>query len=89
MQVSHLKGLQTDFNFSQKIILACAILFNLGRIENEGEDTDGDSDEDNDSEDFSDDNGYEDMVHVVDEDRNAVRQKGQQEREKLLRAMKD
>ena len=53
------------------------------------EDTDGDSDEDNDSEDFSDDNGDEDMVHVVDEDRNAVRQKGQQEREKLLRAMKD
>ena len=84
-----LKGLRTDFNFSQKIILACAILFNLGRIETEGEDTDDDSDEDRESEDFSDDNGDEDVVHVIDEDRNAVRQKGQQEREKLLRAMKD
>ena len=44
------------------------------RLENEGEDTDGNSDEDSEIEDFSDDNG--------DEDRNAVRQKGQQEREK-------
>ena len=34
-------------------------------------------------------NSDEDMVHVIDEERNAVRQKGQQEREKLLRAMTD
>ena len=51
------------------------------RLENEGEDTDGNSDEDSESEDSSDDNS--------DEDKNAVRQIGQQEREKLLRAMKD
>ena len=76
-----LTALRTDFGFSQKIILACAILFNLGRMENE-EDTDDDSDAESESEDSSDANSDEDMVHVIDEERNAVRQKGQQEREK-------
>ena len=51
------------------------------RLENEGEDTDGNSDEDSESEDSSDD--------YCDEDRNAVRQEGQEEREKILRAMSD
>ena len=51
------------------------------RIENEGEDTNGNSDADSKSEDSSDDYG--------DEDRNAVRQEGQEEREKILRAMSD
>ena len=44
-------GLHTDFGFSQKIILACAILFNLGRMENEGEDTDDDNYAESESED--------------------------------------
>ena len=84
-----LKGLRTDFSFSQKIILACAILFNLGRIEAEMEETDDDSDEGGETEDSFDEDGDEDVIHVIDEERNAVRQKGQQEREKLLRAMRD
>ena len=46
------------------------------RLENEGEDTDGNSDEDSESEDSSDDNSDEEMVHIIDEERNAVRQKG-------------
>ena len=57
-------------------------------MENE-EDIDDDSDAESESEDSSDDSSDEDMVHVIDEERNAVRQKGQQEREKLLRAMRD
>ena len=77
-----LKSLRTSFILSQKIIIATAILFNLGRMEGE-EDGDG---EDSDEEDSDD----EDEVHVivVDEDRGAVRYKGQQERDKLFESMK-
>ena len=84
-----LKGLRTDFEFSQKIIIACAILFNFGRIEGEEGDAEDDSDADSDCEDFSDDEGDENIVRIIDEDRNATRQKGQQEREKLLGAMRE
>ena len=66
-----------------------AILFNLGRIEGDGEvDSDEDSDESSNGEDSSDDDD-QNVIYVIDQDRNAVRNKGQQEREKLLRAMKD
>ena len=51
------------------------------RIENKGEDTDGESDKDSKSEDSSHDNG--------EEDRNAVRKKGHQARGKIFRAMRD
>ena len=84
-----LKGLRTDFEFSQKIIIACAILFNFGRIEGEEGDAEDDSDADSDCEDFSDDEDDENIVRIIDEDRNATRQKGQQEREKLLGAMRE
>ena len=85
-----LNALRTDFSLSQEIIIACAILFNLGRlaIEEDEEDDDSEQDTDNDSDSDSDDNaGDEDAVLVIYEDRAAVRHKGQQERDKLLRAM--
>ena len=71
--------------FSQENIIACAILFNLGRLAREEDEEDDDSaqDTDNDKDSDSDDNeGDEDAVL----DRAAVRHKGQ-ERDKMLRAM--
>ena len=66
---------------------ARAILFNLGRIEGE-EDEEVSSDEDSDNEDdLGNESDDEELFWVIDQDRNAVRYKGQQEREKLMRAM--
>ena len=72
---------------------ARAILSNLGRIEGE-EDAEISSDEDSDNDegdlgnDESDDNEQESNC-VIDQNRNAVRFKGKQEREILMRAMTD
>ena len=56
--------------------------------EKDEEDDNSDQDTDNDSDSESDDNSVdEDEVLVIDEDRAAVRHKGQQEHDKLLRAM--
>ena len=83
-----LKALRTDFTFSQKIIIACAILFNLGRIERGEEDDKVSSDEEDNEDDLGNEsNEEEELFWVIDQDRNAVRYKGQQEREKLMRAM--
>ena len=83
-----LNALRMDFSFSQEIIIACAILFNLGILAKEEDEEDDDSDQDTDSDTESeDDDNAGDEVFVIDEDRAAVRHKGQQERDKLLRAM--
>ena len=72
---------------------ARAILSNLGRIEGE-EDVEISSDEDSDNDEGdlgngeSDDNEQE-FNSVIDQNRNAVRFKGKQEREILMRAMTD
>ena len=76
--------------FSQENIIACAILFNLGRLAREEDEEDDDSaqDTDNDTDSDCDDNeGDEDAVLVIDEDKAAMRHKGQQDRDKMLRAM--
>ena len=73
-----------------RLIRDIDIRFNLGRLAREGDEEDDDSDQDteNDTDSDSDDNeGDEDAVLVIDEDRAAVRHKGQQERDKMLRAM--
>ena len=79
---SILNALRTDFSFWQEIIIACAILFNVGRLAWEEDEEDDDSDQDTDSDtesEFDDNAGDEDEVFVIDEDRAAVRHKGQQE----------
>ena len=70
-----------------------AILSNLGRIEGEEDveiswDEDSDNDEGDLGSDESDDNEQESNC-VIDQNRNAVRFKGKQEREILMRAMTD
>ena len=80
-----LNALRTDFSFSQEIIIACAILFNVGRLnvgrlawEEDEEDDDSDQDNDGDTESEFDDNaGDEGEVFIIDEDRAEVRHKGQ------------
>ena len=81
-------GCSIGDTFSQEIIIACAILFNFGILAKEEDEEDDDSDQDTDSDTESeDDDNAGDEVFVIDEDRAAVRHKGQQERDKLLRAM--
>ena len=78
-----LKSLRTDFEFSQKIIIATAILFNFLRMEY-GED---DSDEDNQDNDDSDTEDGEDYIVIDEHSTDAIMASGKQERDKLLAAM--
>ena len=74
-----LKALRTDFEFSQRIIVATAILFNLGRMEGE-EESDDDSDEEEPEDDIED-------ALIIDEDRGTARFRGQSQRDSLLASM--
>lgn len=82
-----LKAMRTDLKFSQKIILATAILFNLGRMW-------GDDGPDEDESDSEDEDGCDNEIAgsetftVVEGDPGSVRIRGQVERERILNNMK-
>jgi len=81
-----LKALRTDFELSQKIIVATAVLFNMARMfGDEFDDIDDDEEEDDDDDDLEDDD------HRIQErlGRNdaATRLRGQVERERLVLEM--
>ena len=86
-EVSHFESSPHRLHFLSENMIANAILFNLGTIEGE-EDEEVSSDEDSDNEDdLGNESDEEELFWVIDQDRNAVRYKGQQEREKLMRAI--
>ena len=78
-----LKALRTDFVLSQKIIVATAILFNLGRM------FDDEPPDDDDPENDDEQPGIEqDQILVQDEDVVSVRIRGQAERDRLCENMR-
>jgi len=79
------KALRTHLEFSQKTIVATAILFNLAR-DFDDEDLEEEDDEDSDDEEEDDEQGLRDGVGTSEI---ATRLRGQLEREKLLRQMDD
>ena len=76
-----LKNLRADFNLSQKIIVATAILFNYGQVIDD-EPPEEDDDDDDDRDDSS--SAYQ----VIDEDRGTVRIRGQVQRDRLCNNMR-
>ena len=76
-----LKNLRADFNLSQKIIVATAILFNYGQVIDD-EPPEEDDDDDDDRDDSS--SAYQ----VIDEDRGTVRIRGQVQRDRLCNDMR-
>ena len=76
-----IKALRTHFQLSQKLIVATAILFNMGRIWGDGEP----DDEDGEGGDHADHEAVEECNFVVEEGHpSSVRIRGQAERQRLL-----
>ena len=77
-----LKSLRTDFEFSQKIIIATAILFNLFRMEygedesDDEDDKDDEDDEDNQDSDDSDNEDGEDFIVIDEYNKDTIRAVG-------------
>ena len=80
-----LKNLRTDFELSQKIILATAILFNMARMWEDDDFDDEDNQDGNESDD--DDNTLDTDVVIQDQAQATVRRRGQCLRDQLKDAM--
>lgn len=80
-----LKSLRTDFTLSQKVIVATAVLFNMGRLW--GDDAPDDDLEDEDEDDRPE--GERDHVVVQDGDPGTMRLRGQAERDRLKDNMRN
>ena len=78
-----LKSMRTDFLLSQRIIVATAVLFNIGRLWGEEEDDDEERDGDDEPD------GEMDQVVVLEGDPGTVRVRGQVERDRLKDAMQN
>ena len=88
-----MKSLRTDFEFSQKIIIATAILFQLSRMEygedeiDDEDDKDDEDDQDDQDSNDSDNEDGEDFIVIDEHNTDAIRAVGKQERDKLLQSM--
>ena len=78
-----LKSMRTDFLLSQRIIVATAVLFNIGRLWGDEEDDDEERDDDDEPD------GEMDQVVVLEGDPGTVRVRGQVERDRLKDAMQN
>ena len=78
-----LKSLRTDFTLSQKVIVATAVLFNMGRLWGDDAPDDDLEDEDDRPE------GERDHVVVQDGDPGTMRLRGQAERDRLKDNMRN